>query len=132
MAVVQGATERRLLLVKAERERWLMGVTRLNARVRVLTEKLRAERRSEERKKLKSEMEVKKRKAVKGKVMKRKQGKAKAKSKVRTKVGNGPRGRPALYAGECVACVYRATGRAGGPKHWGPDCRVLRDATAVR
>ncbi len=118
--------------VKAERERWLMGVTRLNARARVLTEKLRAERRSEERKKLKGEMEVKKRKVIKGKVMKRMQGKAKAKSRVRTKVGNGQRGGPALYAGECVACVYRATGRAGGPKHWGPDCRVLRDAAAVR
>ena len=125
MAVVQGSTERRLLLVKAERERWLMGVTRLNARVRVLTEKLRAERRSEERKKLKDEKAEKKDKVIKGKVMKSMKWKAKAKGKVRAKAETGPRGRPALYAGECVACVYRATGRAGGPKHWGPDCKVL-------
>ncbi len=126
MALVQGATERRLLVAKAERDRWLNGVTRLNAKVRVLTEKLRAERRSEERKKLKDEKAEKKDKVIKGKVVKSMKGKAKAKSKVRTTVGNGPRGRPALYAGECVACVYRATGRAGGPKHGGPDCLVSK------
>ena len=67
---------------------------------------------------------------MKGKVMKRMKGKA-VKSTVRTKVVKRARGRPAMYAGECVACVYRDTGRAGGPKHWGPDCRVLRDAAAA-
>mgnify|MGYP002811617223 FL=1 len=102
---------------------------------------MRAEKRSEERKKIKDAKvttAVKKAKVVKGKVMKWMKGKVMkwmkgkaVKSKVRTKVVKRARGRPAMYAGECVACVYRDTGRAGGPKHWGPDCRVLRDAAAA-
>ena len=146
MAVVMSATERRLLLIKAKRDRLLVAVARLNAAVRVLSEKVRADKRKEERKKIKDEKEVKaekavkavkavkgkmkavkgRTKAVKGKVAKWMKGKAMM-GKVRTKVEKRARGRPALYAGECCACVYRDTGRAGGPEHSKLYCLKLKD-----
>ncbi len=114
--MVMAANERRALLVSAKLAQAMQVVARLRVSLRIVKEKVRAESRAAERLKAKGEVKAESRTVVK-------KGAAKMKKRlVRTKAGNGPRGRPALYAGECVACVYRATGRAGGPKHGGPDC----------
>ena len=120
MAIVSTALERRALMLSANLAELLQKVARVRVTLRIVKEKVRAVSRADQRMIEKGE---KKEKAMK--VMKK--GAAKTKKRiVRTKAGNGPRGRPALYAGECVACVYRATGRAGGPKHFGPDCLVSK------
>ena len=116
MAIVSTALERRALMLSANLAALLQKVARVRVTLRSVKEKVRAVSRADQRLIEKGET---KEKAMK--VMKK--GAAKTKTRiVRTKAGNGPRGRPAMYAGECVACVYRATGRAGGPKHGGPDC----------
>ena len=116
MAIVSTALERRALMLSGTLAELLQKVARVRVTLKIVKEKVRAKSRADQRMIEKGE---KKEEAVK--VMKK--GAAKTKKRiVRTKAGNGPRGRPALYAGECVACVYRATGRAGGPKHGGPDC----------
>ncbi len=123
MALVMTANERRALLIAAKCAQAMQVVARLRVSLRIVKEKVRAESRAAERLKAKGEVKAKSRTVVK----KTKKGMAKMKKGiVRTKAGNGPRGRPALYAGECVACVYRATGRAGGPKHFGPGCLVSK------
>ena len=114
------ALERRALVLSAKLAEAMQGVARIRVALRVVKEKVRAESRSAERLKEKGEVKAKSKTRVKKGAAKMKKG------IVRTKAGNGPRGRPALYAGECVACVYRATGRAGGPKHGGPDCLVSK------
>ena len=110
------ALECRELVLAAKCAQAMQGVARVRVTLRIVKEKVRAASRADQRMKEKGE--------EKGKSMKvMKKGAAKMKKGiVRTRAGNGPRGRPALYAGECVACVYRATGRAGGPKHGGPAC----------
>ena len=120
MALVMTALERRALVLSAKLAEAMQGVARIRVALRVVKEKVRAESRSAERLKEKGEVKAKSKTRVKKGAAKMKKG------IVRTKAGNGPRGRPALYAGECVACVYRATGRAGGPKHGGPDCLVSK------
>jgi hypothetical protein len=129
MAVVMSANERRLLLTKGERDRLLLKLTRLNASVRVQSERVRADKRRDERKKIKDEkktVELKKAEAKKGKAMKWMKSEAK-KGRVRTKAGKRARGRPSMYEGKCCACVYRASGRKGGPMHSELYCKMQKD-----
>jgi hypothetical protein len=132
MAVVLSSTERKVLRVKAKRDRVELVRTRLTQELRVLSEQVRAEKRQAVRKKMKMEKMVverkkDKREAVKQKRVEKKEVKSGRKLSgrkvkflkkvVRTKGGKKPRGRPAMYAGRCCACAYRVARRKGGPVH---------------
>ena len=108
MAAFLSKDERKMLGLKAARDRVLLKVTRYNAEIRVLNEKIRAKKRKEARAEMKKEREKK----ASG-------GRASSVERAAT------RGRPALYAGQCVACVYRAARKPGGPMHNPEFCKKL-------